>query len=126
MYTTVIHENQSLTKTQKFLYLKNYLIGEAKCLLDGLSITNENYDAAMDILKNKYGNKDVLISYHVIKLINLKKVNEEDSDSLESLYNNIIKHIRQLESLGVTPDMYSVFLVPIIKVVVSDEIILYI
>ena len=123
MYTTVIHENQSLTKTQKFLYLKNYLIGEAKCLLDGLSITNENYDAAMDILKNKYGNKDVLISYHVIKLINLKKVNEEDSDSLESLYNNIIKHIRQLESLGVTPDMYSVFLVPIILSKLTAKII---
>ena len=123
MYTVTIHNNQSLSAVEKFQYLKTYLIGQAKQLIDGLTITDGNYKYALEILEETYGNKEVLINNHVSKLISLTKYDENDNSSLRNLYNKINKHVRELESLGITADMYSVFLVPIVLSKLNEHLI---
>ncbi len=49
----------------KFTYLKTYLAGGAAKAVAGLTLTDSNYDAAVDILQSRFGRKDLIISAHV-------------------------------------------------------------
>ena len=121
-FQVTIHRNRSLEDIEKFIYLKSYLTGDAKDLLEGLARTDANYSLAMEILEENYGNKEVLINNHVSKLINLDKQKENDITSLRVLYNKVTRHVRELETLGITPNMYSIFLVPIVESKISETL----
>lgn len=71
-YETAIHSNDALCKREKFTYLKTYLSGMAA--VAGLTWTDSNYDAAIDILQNSFGRKDLIVNVHMSKLLNLTPV----------------------------------------------------
>lgn len=73
-YETAIHENDALCKREKFTYLRSYLAGTAARAVAGLSMTDGNYDAAVELLQNRFGRKDIVISAHMSKLLNLAPV----------------------------------------------------
>lgn len=64
-FETAIHENSELSKTEKLTHLKSYLVGPAARAIAGLKITESNYDAAIDMLKERFGRKDLIVSVHV-------------------------------------------------------------
>ena len=70
-YDTAIHKNDALCKQEKFTYLKTYLTGPAARAVSGLMLTDENYDNAITLLKSRFGRKDLVISAHMSKLLNL-------------------------------------------------------
>ena len=51
-----INQNEHLSDVDRFNYLKRYLSGEAYNTISGLTLTSENYQEAVDILKERYGN----------------------------------------------------------------------
>ena len=122
MFKVAIDKNKRLADVEKFMYLKSYLKGDAEELLNGLPRTDANYAYALQLLEENYGNTDVLVNNHVSKLINLESQNEKDGASLRVLYNRVNTHVRELESLGITAEMYSVFLVPIVLSKLSEEV----
>lgn len=73
-YETAIHENDALCKREKFTYLRSHLTGKAARAVAGLSMTDGNYDAAVELLQNRFGRKDIVISAHMSKLLNLAPV----------------------------------------------------
>ena len=75
-FKAAIHENDALEKIAKFNYLKNYLKGQAANSISGLTLSSENYDEAINILNKRFGNKQLLISSHIEKLISYKKTDE--------------------------------------------------
>ena len=44
----------------------------ANSVISGLSLTSENYEKAIDLLRQRYANPQVLISAHMKKLVSLK------------------------------------------------------
>ena len=58
----------------KYTYLRSLLDGDAAAAISGLSLTAENYDEAVSLLRSRYGNKQVLISAHIDKLLNLSSL----------------------------------------------------
>lgn len=50
-YETAIHCNHALCKREKFTYLKTYLTRPAAKAVAGLSLSDDNYDAAVNILQ---------------------------------------------------------------------------
>ncbi|KAG1936575.1 hypothetical protein F2P79_018552 [Pimephales promelas] len=70
-FETAIHRNDTLSKTEKFNYLKTYVAGAASKAIAGLMLTDSNYDHAIDLLQNRFGRKDLLINAHMTKLLNL-------------------------------------------------------
>ena len=64
-------------------YLLSYLTGEALKTVYGLKLPEPNYSAATEMLQegNRYGNKQVLISKHMNKLLNLS--NNENLNDLK-------------------------------------------
>lgn len=73
-YETAIHCNHAICKREKFTYLKTYLTGKAAKAVAGLTLSDDNYDAAVNILQNRFGRRDLIANAHMTKLLNLTPV----------------------------------------------------
>ena len=65
MFKGTVHEQQSLPKVQKLYYLRGALKGEAKRVLSHLPTTEANYDAAIQLLKDRYDNEFLITKAHL-------------------------------------------------------------
>ena len=69
LFTALIDSNAQLANVQKFVYLKSTLKNEPFNLISKLKITNENYTVALNMLKERYDNKLVIINNHIKNLL---------------------------------------------------------
>lgn len=122
-YNISIHTNDSLSKIQKFNYLKMYLGGNALSAVSGFAITESNYDSSIELLSERFGRNDLIISSHVNKLLSIDSVkNSSNIKGLRKLYDEVETHIRSLQSLNVTAGSYGNLLCPIILQKLPDEL----
>ena len=54
-YTSAIDQDETIDDVHKFQYLRANLSGEAYRAIEGLALTSANYEAALDLLKQRYG-----------------------------------------------------------------------
>jgi len=88
--SSAIHNSEDLADVQKFNYLKSYLYGNAARTLDGLAATSENYAEVVEMLCNRFGNKQVIISSHMQKFDEIKTVRSiSDLNGLRNAYDQI-------------------------------------
>ena len=118
-FTSTIDKNKKLDEVDKFRYLRMYLedVREGdgpKSLIEGFSTTADNYQSALQLIKETYGKKERIIMSHVSKLLNLEVKENLDKGSLRILFNKVQTHVRSLEVLGISSDQFSIFLVPIV------------
>ena len=86
-----VHSDTSISQVIKFTYLRSLLQGTALAAIDGLSLTNDNYEDALTILNERFGNKQLLISTNIERLLEIKPVASIDNAArLRDVYN---KHI---------------------------------
>ena len=83
-FEATIHNNPKLEAVDKFRYLRMYLDDNKdgdgpKSLIAGFSTTADNYEAALNIIKETYGKKERIIMSHVSKLL--------------TFLRNMIKHL---------------------------------
>ena len=72
-----VHNNARLSNIEKFHCLK--LNGEAKSAIQGLTLRKKNYDIAIGILKERFGNQQEVIGLHYNKKINLTQATNRTS-----------------------------------------------
>ncbi|XP_050503546.1 uncharacterized protein LOC126882616 [Diabrotica virgifera virgifera] len=82
LFSSIIKDNQTLTKAQKLIYLKSSLRGEPLNLIDSLDVTNENFDLAIDILERKYDNCLAIINSHINLIIDFPTLTRSNYRSL--------------------------------------------
>lgn len=63
-FEATIHRNTSLSEVEKLNYLMSKLSGEAKSSVSGILLSNENYAVAVEILKDRYGDTQVVVTSH--------------------------------------------------------------
>ena len=64
-------------------------------------MSNANYDAAVVLLKERYGDPQNIINAHMDALVNLLSVeNSRDLQSLRRLYDEVEANVRALSALG--------------------------
>lgn len=97
-FESSVHRNRNLSDIEKFNYLRSKLSGEARDSIAGLFLSNENYEVAVRILKDRYGNVQDTIDLHYNKMINLKAA-VDTVESLRFLLDSVNKHLRSLEVL---------------------------
>uniref|UniRef100_A0A914NMC5 CCHC-type domain-containing protein n=1 Tax=Meloidogyne incognita TaxID=6306 RepID=A0A914NMC5_MELIC len=96
-YRVLIHEESTLGHVEKFNILESILDNEAKDLIEGLQMTNEGYNTAIDLLLSRFGNDKKLIRSLNHELLNLPTSETFEED--ERLHLKIEKFCRQLKSL---------------------------
>ena len=69
---------ESLSKVQKFTYLLSPLEGTASDTVSGFTLTDSNYDPAVDLLHERYSNKQLIISSHMEQLVQLPQITHEE------------------------------------------------
>ena len=90
IFTATVHKNQSLSAIEKFSYLKGYLMGPAEKCIDGLPLTNENYQEAFTLLRERFGNPQLIIASHMHNLLKIDKVTVgKYSRNLRNLYDQV-------------------------------------
>ena len=64
-----------------------------------MEFTQENYNIAINLLKERCGKKQIMIKAHLAKLMNLPMATYKTT-SLRTFYDTMEKHLRCLQSLG--------------------------
>ena len=84
--------------------------------INGLSLSSSNYNEAVELLKQRYGNTQMLINAHMKKFVKLPVIkNNNDINDLRLLYDQIESSVGNLKSLNVDSSGYGTLLVSLIN-----------
>lgn len=97
VYLLHIHTNTSISKIQKFHYLRVSIKDSAALIIQSLDFSSENYKVAWDLLCSRYSNSRLLINNHVQALF--KIVTKESARALRNVIYVVNKNLRSLKTL---------------------------
>ena len=110
-FNSAVHLNDRLSDIDKFNYLRSLLEGTAFDAIAGLALSAANYGEAIDILKKRFGNRQLIISKHMESLLAVNAVtSDQHLRELRRLYDQSEANIRSLKALGVEPEAYGAML----------------
>ena len=121
-FNSTVHDNAGMTKIDKFNYLNSLLEGPAARAIQGLPITSQNYDHAVELLKERFGKPQQIISAHMDEILKIPSATGDRTAPLRFMYDKVSVHVRGLSSLGVSADQYGSLLIPIIMSKLPSEI----
>lgn len=101
MFTSLVHDNETLSKIQKLHYLKSSLSGEAELLLKHILVTEANYKQAWETLKNRYGNKRLMVNSLLKRLFSQKKISVQNANQIKLLLDTTSECLNSLSNLQV-------------------------
>ncbi|GFQ95760.1 integrase catalytic domain-containing protein [Trichonephila clavata] len=73
-FKSAVDDNSNLNDVDKFSYLKSFVTSDAELAIRGLTLTPENYAKAVKILEDRFGRKELIVDYHMNRLLNLSPV----------------------------------------------------
>uniref|UniRef100_A0A8D9ACD9 Integrase catalytic domain-containing protein n=1 Tax=Cacopsylla melanoneura TaxID=428564 RepID=A0A8D9ACD9_9HEMI len=98
-FNALVHNRSDLKANEKFHYLKSVVLGPVAKLIEGIRVTDANYQIALDLLKETYGSKPVIVTKLFDELNELKPVSWKPND-LYSFYQNVEVKFKLLENEG--------------------------
>ena len=111
-FQSSVYTNPSVSQTNKYVFLRGYLEGEPKHLVDGIAVTAENYEETKRILHAKYSDKNRIIQAHLDYLEDLPPIRLTAPDLLNSTYVECNCRLQALRALGENTDNYGRILAP--------------
>jgi len=115
MFKSLVHENEGLTKVQKFHYLKMSVSGEASKIIKNLETTQINYELAWKIITDRYNNKRLLIQSHTKCIYELPyNIRDESAEKLRQFTNTLNQHRQALQALDHDLDLWGALLLHVI------------
>ena len=110
-YQSAVHLNSELTDVDKFNYLRSLLDHPAYDAIAGLTLSAANYKQAIESLRKRFGNTQVIISKHMDTLISMDPIFSDcHLNDLRRLYDHTKSHVRSLRSLGIEAASYGALL----------------
>ncbi|XP_062621678.1 uncharacterized protein LOC134283249 [Saccostrea cucullata] len=120
-FDSAIHSNNTLTEVQKFNYLKSLVAEEASNTISGFALTHANYNRAIELLHERFGQKHKITQSYMQALLDLPAP-KNNLTSLRHFHDQVETYIRGLESYGQAQDTYGSLLVPVILNKLPTEI----
>ena len=77
-FESTIHSKKNISNIDKFSYLTLYLSKSAYDTISGLAPTNQNYLEAAQLLKNHYGNPQLLINTYMEQFVQLDRMEKSN------------------------------------------------
>ena len=113
-------DNPSLADVQKLEYLMRSLKGSATKAVKGFAVVQANYKPVLEILKESLGHTRLILDAHVRSLIHLPCLNSDDATSMRKIYDEVIGHVRSVESMD--EKFNSETLAPVLVPLIVDKL----
>ena len=115
LYSATVHDNEKLSPIQKLSYLRTLLKGSAASCIIGIRNTNDNYEVAINTLKERYNKPSFVRSLHLNELLNLPRISDINATkALREHFNSISAMISNLETVGLEIENYEALLAPLL------------
>nr|XP_018895666.1 PREDICTED: uncharacterized protein LOC109029600 [Bemisia tabaci] len=121
LFTSLIDENPDLSRVTKLQYLRLSLSENAAKLIQYLETTDDNYEIALSLLKNKFDSPRRAMKRHWAILCDYTKLLKDKPIELGKLVDTFNQHLRALENLGAPVDQWSVPVISLILSKISSE-----
>ena len=106
-FKVAIDDNSKLSDIEMFTYLRSLVEGNAESAIAGLPLTAGNYKEALEILQNRFAQKQVIINAHMDTLLNLEPVRSiENIKAARKVVDSVETHVRGLKALGIDSKQY--------------------
>ena len=113
-FDATIHDRVDITDIEKFTYLRGLLRGSALQSIEGMPLTNHNYNSAKELLEKRSSNPQLIVSSHMNALIKLPRINGAHVKDLRELRDKVERNIRALNSVGISAEHFGSLLIPIV------------
>lgn len=113
-FQALVHNHSKLSKIQKFYYLQSSLKQDAKDIISSLEVTEDNYEVALNLLRERYDNQRLIINNHVKNIFNLPPI-KESHHSLRKLIDSIQRDLKALITLNEPVDQWDTLLIYLIS-----------
>jgi hypothetical protein len=98
-FDSSVNQNEALTDVDRTNYLKAQVVGDAKLAISGLTSTADNYPVAVKVLKERFGQSQMIIDSHYISLADIKQAVNQ-TKKIRYVADVIEQHLNYLEALG--------------------------
>lgn len=115
LFKSMIHSDDSLSNVEKLHYLNICLKGAAASILNSVSISDDNYAVAWDLLNERFENKQFIVHSHIQGLFNINSIKRDSYKSLRELLDNLNWHWRSLERLGLPVKSWDALIIYLIS-----------
>ena len=104
-----------LRDVDRFNYLRNLVEGPVHSTIARLQLAGANYKAALNLLKERFGQKRIIINCHMENLMKIPPVySSTDIRKVRKLCDAIEQNCRGLQALGVKSSSYGAVLVQVL------------
>lgn len=83
-------------------------------LVRSIPISDENYEAAIQALKQRYDNKILVIQSHIRSILDSPRIDEVSAETLHKQHSHICTHVDALKAAGQPVEHWNAWLVTII------------
>ncbi|XP_066153587.1 uncharacterized protein [Euwallacea fornicatus] len=100
LFQALVVNNTSLTNVQKLFYLKSFVRDEPLKLIDSLEVTNDNFENAYAILKQRYENPTQIANSYLYALFStpiLKKCTARELRKLVTHFKGTLESFKNLK-----------------------------
>ena len=95
-FESSIDQDRTVPTTNKHVFLRGYLEGEPKMLVDGIAVTASADEDTKKILRDRYGDKDRIIQGHLDYLEEVTPIRSASAEALNTTYIECNRHIQAL------------------------------
>ena len=121
-FNSAINTHSYLTTIDNFNHLNSLLEGQALRAIQGLTLSESNYQAAIDILNQRFGKTQHIIYTHMDELLKIPACTTDKTSQLRFIYDKISINVRGLEALGVNSSQYGSLLIPVVMSKLPQEV----
>ena len=121
-FKVAVYEN-GILDVEKFNHLRSLVEGAAYATIAGLSLTEEKYKTAIDLLQERFAQKQIIINVHMDAMLKLNSVSMmADIKKIRQIYDQVEIHLRGLQAQGVDSAQYGTLLIPIMMAKIPEDL----
>jgi hypothetical protein len=97
-FESSIDKDPTLSRVNKHVFLRGYLEGEPKMLVDGIAVTASAYKDTKKILHDRHGDKNRIIQAHLDYLEEVTPVRFASAEALNTTYIECKRRIQAVRA----------------------------
>lgn len=101
VFKSIVHSNDKLPGSHKIQYLNGALSGEAKDLISGFELCDDDYQKAWKVLCDVYNDKPSMFMHIMNRFASLEHTSKEQPEQLRELMKATSSCLKSLESVGI-------------------------